>query len=165
MNTEHPMSHEQPHPTATQREFLFHRTLDASRSTVFQAWVNPHQLAQWWGPEGFTNPVCTLDVRPGGLIRVDMRSPDEVIYPMGGAYREISEPSRLVFTSTALDAHGVPELEALNTLTLTETDGETELRLEARIIHATTVGEQYLNGMNEGWAESLDRLAAFLRTF
>lgn len=159
------MSHGQPHQLTAPREHTFCGLLDAPRASVFQAWVNSHQLAQWWGPEGFTNPVCTLDVRPGGAMHIDMRSPEGVVYPMGGTYQEISEPARLVFTSAALDAHGQPLFEVLNTITLTEMDGETELHLDARVISTTPEAEQYLVGMNEGWAQSLDRLAAFLRTF
>jgi len=52
------------------------RVVNASRSLVFKAWTDAKDVAQWWGPRGFTNPVCELDVRPGGAIRIHMRGPD-----------------------------------------------------------------------------------------
>ena len=42
------------------------RVFDAPRELVFKAWTEPERMAQWWGPHGFTAPVCELDVRPGG---------------------------------------------------------------------------------------------------
>jgi uncharacterized protein YndB with AHSA1/START domain len=54
-------------PTAT-REVTLTRTYDAPRSLVFRMWTDPVHMAQWWGPKLFTNPVCELDVRPGGKI-------------------------------------------------------------------------------------------------
>ena len=92
-----------------ERKLTLTRTLNAPRSLVFKAWTDPKQLAQWWGPKGFTNPVCELDLRVNGEIRIDMRAPDGKVYPMAGAYREIVEPERLVFTAAALDATGKPE--------------------------------------------------------
>jgi len=89
-----------------ERELFITRTFDAPRRLVFQAWTDPKQLAQWWGPHGFTNPICELDVRPGGAIRIHMRGPDGAVYPMTGVYREIVAPERLVFTSAALDEKG-----------------------------------------------------------
>src|SRR5271154_3427625 len=58
------------------KEFVITREFDASRELVFQAWTDPKHLAQWWGPRGFTCPRCEIDVRPGGLIRIDMRAPN-----------------------------------------------------------------------------------------
>jgi uncharacterized protein YndB with AHSA1/START domain len=97
------------------REVVFTRVVDAPRRLVFEARTDPKHVAQWWSPHGFTNPVCELDVRPGGAIRIDMRGPDGIVYPMTGVYQEIVEPERLVFTSAALDDEGKPLFEVLNT--------------------------------------------------
>ena len=43
---------------------------------MFKAWTDPKHMAQWWGPHTFTNPVCEMDVRPGGAYRIVMRGPD-----------------------------------------------------------------------------------------
>jgi uncharacterized protein YndB with AHSA1/START domain len=96
------------------------RTFDAPRARVFRAWTDPVQLARWWGPKGFTSTISRLDLQPGGAIRIDMRAPDGTVYPMGGEFREIVEPERIVFTSTALDKSGKAMFENLNVLTFAE---------------------------------------------
>src|SRR6201981_2378158 len=81
-----------------EREITITRVFDAPRAMVFKAWTDAKELAQWWGPKGFTNPVCELDVRVGGAIRIHMRSPDGSVYPMKGDFREIVPPERLAFS-------------------------------------------------------------------
>jgi uncharacterized protein YndB with AHSA1/START domain len=129
---------------------------------VFKAWTEPKHLARWWGPNGFTNPVCEVDPRPGGAIRIVMRGPDGVDYPMSGTFREIVEPERLVFSAVAEDEDGNPLLEALTTVTFAERSGKTELTLHARGVALVAVGAQMLQGMQDGWTQSLDRLDAVM---
>ncbi len=148
--------------SGTGQELIITRTFDAPRDLVFKAWVDAEHLRKWWGPAGFTNPVCELDVRPGGAIRIDMRGPDGVVYPMKGVFREIVEPERLVFASAALDKDGNPLFEVLTTVTFAEQDGKTILTMQARVVKATAEASQYLDGMAAGWAQSLDRLADHL---
>jgi uncharacterized protein YndB with AHSA1/START domain len=145
---------------ANVKPLVITRILNAPRELVFKMWTDPKHMAQWWGPEGFTNPVCELDVRPGGAIRIDMRGPDGAVYPMTGTFREISEPERLVFTAQALDEHGTAALEVLNTVTFAEKNGKTTLTLQARVTRATAKGKEYLEGMEPGWTQSLERLTS-----
>jgi uncharacterized protein YndB with AHSA1/START domain len=100
-----------------------------------------------------------VDPRPGGAIRIDMRAPDGAIYPMKGVFHKVAEPERLVFTSAALDKNGDPMFEVLNTVTFADHDGKTELTLRARVTRATAEAPRYLAGMEQGWSQSLDRLA------
>src|SRR5712664_3777626 len=138
------------------------RVFDAPRELVFKAWTDPKQVAQWWGPHGFTNSVCELDVRPGGAIRIDMRGPDGTVYPMTGVYNEVVEPERLVFTSAALDADGNPMFEVLTTVTFAEQSGKTKQILRARVIKSTAEASTYRKGLEAGWTQSLERLAESL---
>ncbi len=139
------------------------RVFDAPRELVFKAWTDPKHVAQWWGPKGFTNPVCELDVRPGGAIRIDMRGPDGVLYPMKGVFHEIVEPARLVVTTSALeDEEGNPQLEVLTTVTFAEHNGKTKLTLQAVVVTAAPAAAGALAGMEQGWRQSLDRLAEYL---
>jgi uncharacterized protein YndB with AHSA1/START domain len=57
-----------------EREITITGLFDAPRTVVFRAWIDAGQLAQWWGPKGFTNPVCEIDARVGGAIRIHMRA-------------------------------------------------------------------------------------------
>jgi len=145
-----------------ERETAITRTFRAPRELVFKVWTDPRHVAQWWGPHEFTNPVCELDVRPGGAIRIHMRGPDGTIYPMTGVYQEIAEPERLVFTSAALDKEGNPLFEVLHTVTFAEHEGKTTLTVKARVVKSTAEAAPYLGGMEAGWTQSLDRLETHL---
>ena len=146
-----------------ERTLLLTRVFNAPRSLVFAAWTEPKQLAQWWGPTGFTNPLCELDLKPHGEIRIDMRAPNGVVYPMAGAYREIVPPERLVFTAAALDANGKPLFENLNTVTFAEYDrNKTLITVDVRVLWEGPSAAQYLSGMAEGWSRSMDRLSEFI---
>ena len=115
-------------------EVTIKRTFNAPRAKVFQAWVDPKQMAQWFGPKGFVNPVCELDVRPGGKLKIHMRGPDGTIYPCHGTFRECVESERLVFTSQAIDDDGTVLIEALNTVTFADAGGQTALTVHARVV-------------------------------
>jgi len=65
--------------TLAEREVTITRVFDAPCATVFRAWTEADRLARWWGPKGFTNPVCEIDARVGGAIRIHMRSPDDCV--------------------------------------------------------------------------------------
>jgi uncharacterized protein YndB with AHSA1/START domain len=138
------------------------RRVAATTEIVFAAWTDAKHLAQWWGPKGFTNPVCEADARVGGAIRIHMRAPDGTVYPMTGRFVEIDRPHRLVFTTAALDGEGRPMFEVLNTVTFSVVDGGTEISVVARVTSTTPAAPQYLAGMSQGWSQSLDRLAALV---
>ena len=147
-------------------EVTFTRVFDAPRSLVFKVWTDPKHLAQWWGPKCFTNPVCELDARPGGAIRVDMRGPDGTVYPMGGTFLEVVEPERLVFTTTAFnDASGTPQLKTMNTVTFSEENGKTTIVLRAVVERAVNEAKEAVKGMEQGWSQSLERLTVLLQNF
>jgi uncharacterized protein YndB with AHSA1/START domain len=147
-----------------EQELVLTRVFDAPRELVFKVWTDPKHVALWWGPHRFTNPVCKLDLRPGGAILIHMRGPDGVVYRMTGVYREVVEPERLVFTSAALDAAGNPMFELLTTVTFAEEGGKTKQILRARVIKRTAQAAPYLAGMEAGWTQSLERLAAYVAT-
>ncbi|HTQ31192.1 MAG TPA: SRPBCC domain-containing protein [Opitutaceae bacterium] len=144
------------------REFVITREFAAPRELVFKAWTDPKHLAQWWGPKGFTNPVCEWDVRPGGKIYDIMRAPNGDEYPMGGEFREIVAPERLVFTSGALDKNGKMLFEFLHTATFTEQNGKTRLLLRSRVLSTTADAARYIGGFETGMTMSLERLGAHL---
>jgi len=138
------------------------RTFNAPAALVYKVWTDPYHLAQWWGPHHFTNPVCEVDLRSGGVIRIHMKGPDGQMYPSNGTFKEIVENERLVFTSTYDGEDGVPMLEALNTVTFIEKDGRTVLTLHAQVLRATEAVLPALDGMEEGWSQSHEKLAAVI---
>lgn len=162
---------------ASDREFLISRVFDAPRALVFRSWVEPARMARWWGPEGMTNPVCELDVRPGGAYRIVMRSPDGDEYPISGVFREVVEPERLVMTMDVSEhppewhdmvranrARGDdnPAGELLTTVLFEDLGGKTRLTIRT-LFETTAIREAMVKmGMNEGWSSSLVRLTALL---
>jgi uncharacterized protein YndB with AHSA1/START domain len=126
---------------------------------VFRAWTDAKQLDRWWGPKGFTNPVCEADARPGGAILIHMRAPDGTVFPMKGTFHEVLEFERLIFTARAHeDAAGNPQIQTFNTATFAERDGQTTLTLRAVVVGSTPDVAGPIGGMEQGWSQSLDRL-------
>jgi uncharacterized protein YndB with AHSA1/START domain len=156
-----------------EQKIVITRVLDAPRALVFKAWTEPDRLMRWWGPRGFTAPACTIDPKPGGVFHGCMRGPDGTDYWSRGVYREIVEPERIVSTDSFSDKDGnVVEptsygmsaawpREALLTLTLAEHEGATTLTLEHRVGSAP---ETERTMCEQGWNESLDKLAEYLAT-
>jgi uncharacterized protein YndB with AHSA1/START domain len=145
-----------------EREVTITRVFDAPRELVFKAWTDAKHVAQWWGPKGFTNPVCEIDARVGGMLRMHMRAPDGTVYPMKGQIRELVAPERLVFTNIAVDAAGRHLLEGLTTVTFADEAGKTKLTLHTKAVAVVEDAVAYLQGMETGWTQSVDKLQAFL---
>ena len=143
---------------SAERELLITRVFNAHRSLVFKAWTEPQHLVHWWGPQGFTLPSCTMDLRPGGTYRFCMRSPEGVDHWLQGIYREIIEPERLVFTYAFEDATGKPGHETLVTVTFAELGEKTKLTVHQAVFESVTVRDEHVRG----WTETLDRLAGYL---
>jgi len=141
------------------------RVLDAPREQVFRAWTESRRLAAWWGPDGFTNPICEVDARPGGALRIEMHAPDGTVYPMSGEFRAIEQPGRLEFISAALDKKNKPLFEVLTTVTCVGKNGKTTQTLHVRVVKKyAAIADQHLAGMEQGWTQSLQRLARYLET-
>jgi uncharacterized protein YndB with AHSA1/START domain len=151
----------QTKPSA-ERELTITRVFDAPCSLVFKMWTDPKHMAQWWGPHDLTNPVCELDVRPGGAILIHMRAPNGEVHPMTGVFREIVEPERLVFTTAVDDANGNRLLEGLTTVSFAEHGGKTTLTLQTRAVGFVAIAARMLEGMEAGWTQSLERLDALV---
>jgi uncharacterized protein YndB with AHSA1/START domain len=134
------------------------RIFDAPRALVWQAWTDPKMMAQWFGPRGFTSSVPELDLRVGGALRIVMHGPDGNDYPMKGVFLDVTPPERLVFSSIALDNDGNHLLEGETTVTLTEQNGKTTLRLVAHAVGLVPMAPQMLAGMEAGWTQSIDKL-------
>jgi uncharacterized protein YndB with AHSA1/START domain len=137
------------------RELTITRVFDAPRELVFETWTKPEHMVRWWGPRGFTLPVCEIDLRSGGVFRFVMRGPDGRDYPFDGVYLEIVPPERIVFSGII---HDEPGHEVLTTVTFVEHEGKTKLT-----VHQTYSFESdATRGAPEGWTQSLDRLTEYL---
>jgi uncharacterized protein YndB with AHSA1/START domain len=143
--------------TPSDREIRLTRLFDAPRNLVIEAMTKPEHVTQWWGclADGYSVPVCEIDLRPGGAWRFVNRTPKGELVAFYGVYREIAPPERLVFTEIF---EQFPNTESVVTAVFTEENGKTRLAvtvlypsLEVRDIVLKT-------GMEKGAAISYDRL-------
>ena len=93
---------ETTYATPGDRELVITRTFDAPRALVWAVFTDPQHLPHWYtGPDGFTMPVCEIDLRPGGAWRYGWRNAQGREFGAAGTYREVDPPSRLVAVSTS----------------------------------------------------------------
>jgi uncharacterized protein YndB with AHSA1/START domain len=136
------------------------RLIDAPRTLVFEAWTDPKHVAKWWGPKNFTSIVDKWDARPNGTIRLQMRAQSGFSHPMTGTFHEVVPPERLVFLAVAEDDAGNRLLESLTTVTFEEQGAKTKLTVHASAVGIVPIAAQMLQGMEQGWSQSLERLDA-----
>ena len=147
--------------TPSELEIVMTRVVDAPPALVFEAWTSPEHLPNWMtGPEGWTMPVCEVDLRPGGAWRFVWRRDDGSEMEMSGLYREIAPPERLVST----ESWGGDWPETVNTVVLTEEDGKTTITQTVAYPSLEARDAALQTGMKEGVSISFDRLADYLRT-
>ncbi|HWQ12603.1 MAG TPA: SRPBCC family protein [Roseiflexaceae bacterium] len=141
------------------REIRITRAINAPRRLVFEAYTCPAHLPHWMlGPEGWTMPVCEVDLRPGGAWRFVWCRADGSELEMQGVYREIAPPERLVST----ESWGGDWPDMLNTLLLSEEGGRTTITHQLLFPSQEARDAALRTGMQEGMSESFDRLEAYL---
>lgn len=147
--------------TPSDREAVMTRVVDAPRGLVWEAWTNPEHVPNWMlGPEGWTMPVCEIDLRPGGAWHFVWRRSDGTEMGMHGEYREVTPPERLVST----ESWGDDWPETLNTLILTEEDGRTTITQTMLYPSKEARDAALQTGMTDGASVTFDRLVEYLQT-
>ncbi|HTE91552.1 MAG TPA: SRPBCC family protein [Terriglobales bacterium] len=144
------------------REIVITRAFDAPRKLVFDAFTKPELVKQWLlGPDGWSMPVCEIDLKVGGKYRyVWRRDKDGTEMGMGGVYREIVAPERIVATEK-FDQSWYPG-EAVGTFVLAEQAGKTTLT-ETILYESREARDGVLkSGMKKGVVASYDRLEKLL---
>jgi uncharacterized protein YndB with AHSA1/START domain len=155
---------------------IFTRIIDAPRELVWKAWTDPEHLAKWWGPHGMENPVCEVDLKPGGRYRIVMRDSKGVDYPITGVYREVVVPERIVSTVNTAEhsqewhdlinqnrpGGGKAATEMLLTVTFDEIGGKTKITIRSHFQSSADLEAFMKTGMGEGWSQSLERLEALV---
>jgi uncharacterized protein YndB with AHSA1/START domain len=144
--------------TPSEREIAMTRVFDAPRRLVWETQTRPELVKRWLlGPPGWSMPVCEIDLRVGGKYRyVWRRDSDGKEMGMGGVYREIVAPERLVCTERFDEAWYAGD--ALNTTVLVEKDGRTTLTLTVLYESRETRDAVLKSGMERGVKASYDRL-------
>ncbi|TMB96601.1 MAG: ATPase [Chloroflexi bacterium] len=143
------------------REITVTRVFDAPRELVFEAWTDPEQVVQWWGPHGFTTTVHEMDVRPGGVWRFVMHGPDGTDYDNKVVFMEVEPSERLFYTHSGGEDSDSPAFQV--TVTFEEEGDKT--RLTTRMVFASGKERDRMIeevGALEGVNQTLDRLGAYL---
>ena len=135
------------------------RVVPATPSVVFQAFTVPDELAQWWGPAGFTIPGVELDPRPGGRYRIEMQPPEGEPFHLTGEFREVDPPTRLAYTF-AWEDPDPDDVETLVELTFRSRGDATELVFMQGAFKTEARRELH----RDGWTDTLDKLERVLST-
>jgi uncharacterized protein YndB with AHSA1/START domain len=144
--------------TPSEREVVLTRVVNAPRSLVFAAWTEPRHLQRWLtGPEGWTMPICEIDLRPGGRWRYVYRKASGTEMTLTGTVLEVVPSERLVTT----ESWGREWPETVNTLVLTESEGRTTMALTITYVSKqardAALETGAMDGMNHAF-ELLDEL-------
>ncbi len=144
------------------------RSFHAPLELLWNAWIEPERFMQWYGPKGFTIPVCEIDLSVGGRHLWSMQSPDGRQMFYTGEYKQIVPMERLVFSDGLSDAEGnllsptemgMPEGSPQSmdvTVTFEHSDGATTLTVS----HVGFgQGGDYARA---GWEQAFDKLAELL---
>jgi len=131
------------------------RSIRTSPQKVFEAWTDPTQLQKWFAvSEGFTTPIAEMDLKVGGRYRLGMKAPgDNPLLVVGGVYREIVRPKKLVFT-WRWESGDPNEPEMLVTVEFLEHNGITDILLRHELFKDIPQRDKH----GEGWAGCLDNL-------
>jgi uncharacterized protein YndB with AHSA1/START domain len=147
--------------TPSEREIAMTREFDAPRSLVFDAWTKPELLKRWLGVRGgWTFAVCEVDLRVGGAYRYVWRGPSGAEMGMGGVYREIVRPERIVASEKFDDPWY--EGEAVDTMTFVERGGKTTATTTVLYASKAVRDAVLKSPMESGVAESYDKLEEML---
>ena len=139
----------------TDDQILITREFDAPRELVFKAWTTPDLVARWWSGERGKVTSVDIDLRVGGSWRYVMEANEGFEVAFHGDYREIVPSERLVYTEVY---EGMPEGEAVDTLTFTEEGGRTLLTVLVQHSCKEHRDGHINSGMEDGMQEAMDRL-------
>jgi uncharacterized protein YndB with AHSA1/START domain len=135
---------------------IVRRTIRAGAARLFEAWTQPGQLKQWWGPESVQCIDAQVDLRVGGRYRIANQFPDGKILWIAGDFEVIEAPHRLVYTWALEPASGAPERV---TVRFVAQGRATEVIVTHEGIASAPVRDRH----ERGWQGCLDGLASYLQ--
>lgn len=126
---------------------------------LYAAWTDPDLVAQWYGPESFSNKIHEFDARVGGRYRLTMHEPSGVKHPLRGTFRELVPGRRIVLTWQWEDddtPEAMGHAETLVTVTFKATANGAEMTL----LHENFSSAEQVESHNSGWSSAFNKLAA-----
>ena len=152
----------------------FTLVIQVPRTLVWRAWTEPERLKPWFCPLPWRTIACEIDLRPGGIFRTTMQSPEGVEFPNDGCYLEVVPKERLVWTNALLPGYrpGKPsapgssdDTKFVFTAMLELADADQGTRYTATVMHADEAGckKHAAMGFESGWGTALDQLIAMIK--
>lgn len=146
-------------------DLVLERVVDVPRELVWAAWTRPEHVRKWFTPAPWTVSDCEIDLRPGGIFRTVMRSPEGKEFPNIGCFLEVVPNERLVWTDALLPGYRPAENPFFTAIIALEPHGS-GTRYIATAIHRDEAGRKKHEemGFHQGWGKALDQLVADAKT-
>lgn len=159
------------HTPNPELDLVFTRVVDVRKELVWKAWTTPEQIVKWFTPAPWTTTECELDLRPGGLFRTVMRSPEGKDHPNLGCILEIVENEKLVWTNALEPGYrpaakpAIPEADFAFTAVISLETVDAGTRYTALVIHGDpAVRKRHEDmGFHDGWGRAFDQLVAMVK--
>jgi uncharacterized protein YndB with AHSA1/START domain len=149
-------------------DLVFERVVDVPPSLVWAAWTTPEHVLKWFAPKPYETVECEIDLRPGGLFRTVMRSPEGEIMDNGaGCFLEVVENRRLVWTAALGPGFRPTDSDFPFTAIITMEPSRSGTKYRAVAVHGSKDLRDQHNemGFHEGWGAALDQLVALVKDF
>ncbi len=148
--------------TTADRELVTTRLVNAPRELVWEVWTNPEHVVHWWGPDGFTNTIHEMEVKPGGVWRFMMHGPDGTDYPNKIVFTEVVKPERLVYAHSSDDEN--PAIHFHNTIIFEKQGNKTNIIMTA-VFASAEVRDKVVKAANavEGGKQTLRKLEEYIQ--
>lgn len=156
-------------------DLMFERVIDVPRELVWQAWTTPEKLKPWFCPLPWLTVDCEIDLRPGGIFRTVMQSPEGQNFPNVGCYLEVVPNEKLVWTNAVepgfrpaiqpVETPGHECAEFAMTAVISLEPHANGTKYTALVMHAdkeTRIKHEQM-GFHEGWGKALDQLVAMVK--
>jgi uncharacterized protein YndB with AHSA1/START domain len=146
------------------------KTYDAPISQVWDAWTQPEQLKQWWGPDNVTIPECEVDLKVGGKFYIVMEAGEGMgklkglLWPMQAEFTTVEPNSKLAYTAQAWTDGDKDQttIDQTTEIEMFEIDGKTKVTVKAAIYKAGPKAGMAAEGMQYGFTQQLEKLNKYL---
>ncbi|PQO41589.1 SRPBCC family protein [Blastopirellula marina] len=147
-------------------DLVLERVVDVPRELVWAAWTTPEHVCQWFCPRPWSVTDCEIDLRPGGIFRTTMRSPEGEEFPNVGCYLEVIPGERLVWTDMLLPGFRPAEQGFMTGIIALESVGEGTKYTATALHRDVETRKQHEDmGFHAGWNTALDQLIELVKSF
>ena len=147
-------------------DLVLERIVDVKPELVWKAWTEPEHLCKWFCPLPWTVSDCEIDLRPGGMFRTTMRSPEGQEFPNVGCYLEVVPNKRLVFTDALLPSYRPSEKPFMTAIISMEPNGSGTKYTAVALHRDEAARKQHEDiGFMKGWGTALDQLVAHVKSW